>query len=407
MMMMVAGVDGEDGSYITFPTPSVSTHSVPHLMFRFLTELRRDYFSSCTLVLLHDSPHSPPNPSAGRSSHPGREMMALVDLILKQDTAASHLVFILNDSLPLALHQVDLSGITRCPVYVSVTWAVGGLLWVLREPLWDWDKYLASRKHVIFNFGPADLTAEALQGGELNTFTNLVAVQAVDTTSLSVTTNTPYHWPRLRALMTWRDERLATDTNVFRDKLSDLRGHQMRVVTFHFPPRIFMEEDEDRASPVMYGVDIELCGFAGSSSHKRRYSRTAKEEVGAASGQVGCGWDCLALLGSQLKVVMNLEEMRYFSFSSPLASRVLRSSGVLASSGWWALKVVRALTEALNFTVDFRRPSDGEMWGWEQDNGSWTGLMGDLQRRKADIGVADLYIMEHYFTIIDMSVGGG
>ncbi|XP_063850046.1 glutamate receptor ionotropic, kainate 4-like [Scylla paramamosain] len=126
--------------------------------------------------------------------------------------------------------------------------------------------------------------------------------------------------------MTWRDERLATDTNVFRDKLSDLRGHQMRVVTFHFPPRIFMEEDEDRASPVMYGVDIE---------------------------------------------------------------------------------VVRALTEALNFTVDFRRPSDGEMWGWEQDNGSWTGLMGDLQRRKADIGVADLYIMEHYFTIIDMSVGGG
>ncbi|MPC59535.1 hypothetical protein E2C01_053558 [Portunus trituberculatus] len=47
------------------------------------------------------------------------------------------------------------------------------------------------------------------------------------------------------------------------------------------------------------------------------------------------------------------------------------------------------------------------MWGWEQDNGSWTGLMGDLQRREADLGVADLYIMEHYFTIIDMSVGGG
>lgn len=72
-----------------------------------------------------------------------------------------------------------------------------------------------------------------------------------------------------------------------------------------------------------------------------------------------------------------------------------------------SLQVVRALEKALNFSVQFTRPSDGEMWGWEQENGSWTGLMGDLQRRKADIGVADLYIMEQYFTIIDMSVGTG
>lgn len=67
-------------------------------------------------------------------------------------------------------------------------------------------------------------------------------------------------------------------------------------------------------------------------------------------------------------------------------------------------QVVRALGEELNFSMEFRRPSDGEMWGWEQENGSWTGLMGDLQQRKADLGVADLYIMEQYFTIIDMSV---
>ncbi|MPC39342.1 hypothetical protein E2C01_032876 [Portunus trituberculatus] len=162
MMVMAADVDSEDGSYITFPTP-VPTHSVPHLMFRFLTELRRDYFPSCTLILLHDSPHSPPKRSARRGSSPGSEMMALVDLILKQDTSASYLVFIMNNSLPLHLHQVDLSAVTRCPVYVSVTWAVGGLLWALREPVWEWDKYLASRKHVIFNLGPADLVAEAIQ----------------------------------------------------------------------------------------------------------------------------------------------------------------------------------------------------------------------------------------------------
>lgn len=65
---------------------------------------------------------------------------------------------------------------------------------------------------------------------------------------------------------------------------------------------------------------------------------------------------------------------------------------------------MRSLSKALNFTVSFVRPSDGEMWGWEQGNGTWTGLMGDLQHRRADIGVADLYIMEPYFAIIDMSV---
>ena len=163
VIVMVIGVDGEAHSYTTFPTPSVPAHSVPHLMFNFLTELRKDYLSSCTLVLLHDSPQSSPKWSTGRISSPGSDMMELVDLILKRDTSASHLVFILNNSLPMALHRIDLSAVTRCPVYVSVTWAVGGLLWVLREPLWDWDKYLASRKHIIFNLGPADLTAEALQ----------------------------------------------------------------------------------------------------------------------------------------------------------------------------------------------------------------------------------------------------
>lgn len=38
------------------------------------------------------------------------------------------------------------------------------------------------------------------------------------------------------------------------------------------------------------------------------------------------------------------------------------------------------------------------------DNGTWTGLMGDLQNRKVDIGVADLFVMEPYFTACDLSV---
>ena len=65
---------------------------------------------------------------------------------------------------------------------------------------------------------------------------------------------------------------------------------------------------------------------------------------------------------------------------------------------------MRILAETLNFNIEFQRPSDGGMWGWQLDNGSWTGLMGDLLHRKADIAVADLYIMETYYKLIGMSV---
>ena len=163
VMGMVFDVGGESSSYTPSLKPSLPTLSTPHLMLRFLTELRSEYFPSCTLVLLHDSPDHVDYRSSGGKTSPENEMMVLVDLILKQDTLNSHLVFTLNESLPTMLRQVDITALTRCPVYISVTWVVGGMLWFLRDPLWDWDKYLTSRKHVIFSLGPADLTAEALQ----------------------------------------------------------------------------------------------------------------------------------------------------------------------------------------------------------------------------------------------------
>ncbi|XP_047480561.1 glutamate receptor ionotropic, delta-2-like [Penaeus chinensis] len=156
--------------------------------------------------------------------------------------------------------------------------------------------------------------------------TNVLLIQPIlKPLALRLLSNTPYspgRSDRVKSLKTWRGEPMPHKHELFPDKLVDLHGHPMRVVTFHFPPRIFMEEDSD-GNYNLYGVDIE---------------------------------------------------------------------------------VVRSLSKALNFTVSFVRPSDGEMWGWEQGNGTWTGLMGDLQHRKADIGVADLYIMEPYFAIIDMSL---
>lgn len=90
----------------------------------------------------------------------------LVELILEHVGFTAHLVFTLDESFPNVLHQVDLNTITLCPVYISVLWDVEKLLFVLREPLWDWDKYLASRTHVVFNLGPTRLTADALKARE-------------------------------------------------------------------------------------------------------------------------------------------------------------------------------------------------------------------------------------------------
>lgn len=97
------------------------------------------------------------------------------------------------------------------------------------------------------------------QENDLSIFTNLLLVRAVSDTSLSVMTSTPYRPQRLRAVLTWHGGDLAEDLNLFPDKLADFRGYKMRVVTFHFPPRIFMKEKEKGSKPILYGVDIEVC----------------------------------------------------------------------------------------------------------------------------------------------------
>ncbi|KAK3881311.1 hypothetical protein Pcinc_014244 [Petrolisthes cinctipes] len=250
----------------------------------------------------------------------------------------------------------------QCPIYVSVCWDAGGVLNLLGDTNKDWDKYFMSRIHLVFLVSGGGLgmnEEQFLNTAEVNTMTNLLlvwpAVTASNTTQqpfpvLQVHTNTPYvGLPRLHLLMSYRGGELTEEmrTLLWPDKLRNLHGYGMRVVTFHFPPRIFMveqnqqqqkqqeEEQEGQSTQnnyLLYGVDIEP------------YTRS------------------------------------------------------------YHAQVVRALSQALNFTLSFTRPSDGEMWGWEQDNGTWTGLMGDLQSRRGDIGVADLYIMHQYFSIIDMSV---
>ncbi|XP_045128431.1 glutamate receptor-like [Portunus trituberculatus] len=68
------------------------------------------------------------------------------------------------------------------------------------------------------------------------------------------------------------------------------------------------------------------------------------------------------------------------------------------------IRLLHILADALNFRLKIVNPSDGGKWGSPLDNGSWTGLTGDLTQRRAHMGVANLFIHIHYLEVVDMTV---
>ena len=48
--------------------------------------------------------------------------------------------------------------------------------------------------------------------------------------------------------------------------------------------------------------------------------------------------------------------------------------------------------------IDFRVTNT---WGYRQENGSWTGLTGMLQRREIDIGGTGTYLIQQRIGVID------
>ncbi|XP_064101780.1 ionotropic receptor 21a-like [Macrobrachium nipponense] len=63
--------------------------------------------------------------------------------------------------------------------------------------------------------------------------------------------------------------------------------------------------------------------------------------------------------------------------------------------------VVQTLSNVLNFTVQFEEPPAEEYWGREEQNGSWSGMMGKLARNEVDLGVVDLYVTIIRVNILD------
>ena len=58
-------------------------------------------------------------------------------------------------------------------------------------------------------------------------------------------------------------------------------------------------------------------------------------------------------------------------------------------------KVMDTLANDMNYTLDIQAPPNGEKWG-ENNNGSLTGLVGQLQKGISDIGWADLWVLPEW-----------
>ena len=66
--------------------------------------------------------------------------------------------------------------------------------------------------------------------------------------------------------------------------------------------------------------------------------------------------------------------------------------------------VLKTLKNDLNFTYTIKYPSDMS-YGQLLDNGSWNGIVGELHKQNADIGLCDLSVTEQRSKVVDFTVG--
>ncbi len=66
------------------------------------------------------------------------------------------------------------------------------------------------------------------------------------------------------------------------------------------------------------------------------------------------------------------------------------------------LELLKAVAATLNFTYTLVEPEDGQ-WGAQSEGGNWTGLVGMLQTRTADLTVAPLSITNLRSQVMDFA----
>ncbi|XP_041351058.1 glutamate receptor ionotropic, kainate 4-like [Gigantopelta aegis] len=116
-------------------------------------------------------------------------------------------------------------------------------------------------------------------------------------------------------------------------------------------------------------------------------------------------WLVLLNSGNVDKFAYNLHSLQHVTFIQNVCG-VQMSSFIYSKTvdnateySGFSIDLLKALARRLNFTYEFVEPTHGT-WG-VLDNGSWNGLVGMMERREADLALADLSININRSKVMD------
>ena len=87
----------------------------------------------------------------------------------------------------------------------------------------------------------------------------------------------------------------------------------------------------------------------------------------------------------------------------PFFDYTLDAEGSVNDSKGFFFDILQELTHSLNFTTLMMTPKDGK-WGSKDENGNYTGLIGDLVHRKIDIAPSGLYLVKWRDEVVDFTL---
>ena len=88
--------------------------------------------------------------------------------------------------------------------------------------------------------------------------------------------------------------------------------------------------------------------------------------------------------------------------SMPYVSLIKNGDGALQLRNGIFVEVFKELSHRLNFSYTVVNPPDGE-WGVLKGDGTWSGMVGQLETKKVDIAVADFTITEQRSRVMKFS----
>ena len=226
----------------------------------FLHKMKENNIEDCTIVFVKTS-----TPKTEKDIETSVLEESLLESIIKNVDLSSYILIdymngIFNQDEEF-ISNINLNFISKCPIYVILASDINQIENFYSLENKNWDKFFTSRKQIIITNSNINDIDNFIKSSEIINYSNLIMVTKIlETNNLRILTNKPYDQTSqmsIKSLMKWNGLDNNFVDNLFGDKLSDFHGYLMRVLTFHFPPRIFMEEKED-GTYEMGGVDIEV-----------------------------------------------------------------------------------------------------------------------------------------------------